>query len=161
MKYLHNLASVDKSKKKLNMQKNAKCILKRLYPVNLETEAENSSEINDIVEPANLNTNPSGNPMIDKLEECIRKSSTMASSKNLDSEFDTRNKEFELFELTGAKSKCMLLLEQALYNIPCTSVEAERPFSSAGLFITKLRSSLSKSSLDSLVFLKGHFKHLQ
>ena len=65
MKYLLSAASVDKSTKKLDMQKNAKCILERLYPVNLETEAENSSEINDIVEPANLNIILSENPMID------------------------------------------------------------------------------------------------
>ena len=47
------------------------------------------------------------------------------------------------------------------YKIPCTSVEAENAYSSAWLFITKLRSSLSDSSLDSLAFLKGHFKSLQ
>ena len=156
-KYLLDPAYVDKSTKRSEIQKNAKCLLKRLYPVT-EAEIENSSEINGFVEPANVNIIIAENPMIDELKECIRK--TTASRKYLENEFDTLNKDFKLFELTGTKSKNILLLEQALYSMPCTSVEAERAFSSAVLFITKLRSSLSDSSLDSLVFLEGHFKSL-
>ena len=37
-----------------------------------------------------------------------------------------------------------MLLEQCLYTIPPTSVEAERAFSAAGLFNTKLTSSFNK-----------------
>ena len=81
MKYLLNPASVDKSTNKFDMPNNAKCIHKRLNPVKLETEAENSSEIIDIVEPLILNIIISENPMIDELKECIRKISTTASSK--------------------------------------------------------------------------------
>ena len=68
-------------------------------------------------------------------------------------------KKFSLFEATGSKSSNLQLLEQSLYTIPPTSVEAERAFSAAGLFNSKLRPSLSDSSLDALVFLKGHFKN--
>ena len=66
-----------------------------------------------------------------------------------------------LFEITGTKSKNLRLLEESLYSIPPTSVEAERVFSAAGLFNTKLQSSLSNSSLDTLVFLKGQFKRIK
>lgn len=46
MKYLLNPVSVDKSTKKFDMQRNAKCILKRLYSKNLDTEAviQNNAE---------------------------------------------------------------------------------------------------------------------
>lgn len=97
MKYFLNPGSVDKSTKKFDVQKNAKRILKRLYPVNLETEAV----IQNNVEPANLNVILSENPLIDELKECIRKSSTTAASKNLESGFDSLNKEFKLFVQTG------------------------------------------------------------
>jgi len=42
--------------------------------------------------------------------------------------------------------------------IPPTFVEAERVFSAGGLFLTKLRSSMSDMTLDKLMFLKFFFK---
>ena len=46
---------------------------------------------------------------------------------------------------------------QAVYSylmtVPPTSVEAERAFSAAGLFVTKLRSRLGDNSIDTLCFL--------
>ena len=53
--------------------------------------------------------------------------------------FPSLNKEMAIFEATGNKSKYLNLVDQALRTIPPTSVEAERAFSVAGLFITKLR----------------------
>ena len=49
------------------------------------------------------------------------------------------------------------LLHKALRVVPPTSVEAERVFSAGGLFLTKLRSSMSDSTLDKLIFLKLFF----
>ena len=39
-------------------------------------------------------------------------------------------------------------------HVPPTSVEAERVFSAGGLFLTKLRSNMSDSILNKLIFLK-------
>ena len=100
--------------------------------------------------------------MLDELMESIRKSTT--SSKNnedIADNFNYLSKEMNPFEITGTKSKNLMLLEESLYSIPPTSVEAERAFSAAGLFNTNLRSSLSDSSLDTLVFLKGQFKRIE
>ena len=65
-----------------------------------------------------------------------------------------------LFEATGNKSKYLNLVDQALMTIPPTSVEEERAFSAAGIFITKLRARLSEKSIDSLMVLKYCFKSI-
>ena len=39
-------------------------------------------------------------------------------------------------------------------TIPPTSVEAERVFSAAGLYFTKLRTRMSDRTIDRLIFLK-------
>ena len=58
-----------------------------------------------------------------------------------------------LFEATGNKSKYLNLFDQALRTIPPTSVEAERAFPAAGLFVSKLRARISEKSIDSLIVL--------
>ena len=65
--------------------------------------------------------------------------------------------EMVLYEQGGLRG---LYLEQCykyLLTIPPTSVEAERAFSSAVAFATKVRSRLSDASLDTLVFLRAYF----
>ena len=46
-------------------------------------------------------------------------------------------------------------------TLPASSVEAERTFSAAGLFLPKIRSNLSDGSLDHLVFLWKYFQNKQ
>ena len=46
-------------------------------------------------------------------------------------------------------------LDRALRTIQPTSVEPERVFSSAGLFLTKLRTRTSDGTLDRMVFMKA------
>ena len=72
--------------------------------------------------------------------------------------FQNLQEEIRVFELTGSRSDNLTLLYQALLTIPPTSVESERAFSVAGLFVTKLRSSLGDKSIDQLCFLKAYFK---
>ena len=63
-----------------------------------------------------------------------------------------------LFRKTGTRLKHLTLLLDALDLISPTSDESERAFSSAGLFITKIRSRLSDDdTLDSSCFLKSYF----
>ncbi|GFS72472.1 uncharacterized protein TNCV_2116191 [Trichonephila clavipes] len=60
--------------------------------------------------------------------------------------------EMQLFDSTENPSPNIIKLCDALKTIPPTSVEAERAFSAAGLFITKLRTRLSDKSIDCLCF---------
>ena len=48
------------------------------------------------------------------------------------------------------------MLFKALMTIPASSVESERAFSAAGLFVSKLRTSLSDNSVDMLCFMRSH-----
>ena len=64
--------------------------------------------------------------------------------------------DFDHLRASGEKSSRLVMLEDALLSIPPTSVEAERAFSAAALFATKIRSSLSDSALDDLCYTKAH-----
>ena len=56
---------------------------------------------------------------------------------------------------------CFQKLYHALNTLPPTSVEAERTFSSAGLFITKLQTSLNYTSVDCLGFFLRKYLNLK
>ncbi|KAI6651306.1 hypothetical protein LOD99_5272 [Oopsacas minuta] len=133
MKYLLNPASINNSIKKSDMLKTAKGILKRLHPIQAETNdiiEANTTQINNTTELSNLNLVPSKSLMLDELRKSTRKSTT---NKILEDDFHFLAKEFSLFESTCSKSSNLQLLEQSLYTIPPTSVEAKRAFSAAGL----------------------------
>lgn len=68
------------------------------------------------------------------------------------------SKEISIAEQGGNRGQFLELAYQFLLTVPPTSVEAERVFSAVGFFCTKLRSSLSDASLDSLCFLRFHLK---
>ena len=65
-------------------------------------------------------------------------------------------REMTILETTGQRPPCLDQIFKAVSTLPPTSVEAERAFSAAGLFVTKMRSSLSDNSLDTLCFLRHH-----
>ncbi|GFT67811.1 hypothetical protein TNCV_4517931 [Trichonephila clavipes] len=60
--------------------------------------------------------------------------------------------EMQLFDSTENPSPNIIKLCDALKTIPPASVEAERAFSAAGLFVTKLRTRRRRRE-------KGHLKH--
>ena len=66
-------------------------------------------------------------------------------------------REMALFEGSGGKQMGQKLtqLKEALATVPPTSVEVERLFSAAGLFVTKLRTLLSDEMVDDLCFLRA------
>ena len=70
---------------------------------------------------------------------------------------DTFAREIGLFIAGKKQTSELQLLHKALQVIPPTSVEAERVFSAGGLFLTKLRSRMSDTTLDKLMFLKFFF----
>ena len=70
-------------------------------------------------------------------------------------------KEIALFEASKSRPKNLDMIFNALKTIPPTSVEAERAFSSLGLFAIKIRSSLQDDTLDALIFLKQTIKNFE
>ena len=70
-------------------------------------------------------------------------------------------REFSIYETTGDKPSCLEKVFRAVSSMPPTSVEAERAFSAAGLFVTKMRSRLSDRSIDVLCFLRNYLLKLQ
>ena len=69
-------------------------------------------------------------------------------------------KELALFYATGKRPSMLETLYNALKSIPPSSVEAERCFSAAGLFVTKIRTSLRDDTLDTLCFLRAALKKM-
>ena len=65
-------------------------------------------------------------------------------------------KDFDAYNATGEKTRRLRQLEEALLSISPTSVEAERAFSSAGNFVTKIRSRLSDDTIDDLCYGRSH-----
>ena len=62
-----------------------------------------------------------------QLEDSIKLLTSLVIHHKQDVGFPSLNKEMDLFEATGNKSKYLNLVDQVLRTIPPTSVEAERP----------------------------------
>jgi len=71
---------------------------------------------------------------------------------------DSFQKELNLYDSGGPETENIKLLRSAINNIQASSSEAERTFSICGKFCTKIRSRLSDSTLNMLVYLKNIFK---
>ena len=59
--------------------------------------------------------------------------------------------ELAIFENTGERPAILEKVFCAIKTLPPTSVEAERAFSAAGMFVTKLRSRLSEKTINALI----------
>ncbi|GFS80610.1 uncharacterized protein TNCV_3870311 [Trichonephila clavipes] len=97
----------------------------------------------------------------EKLEKAIYSKTKVlyCSTKKSTSFNKIMKQEMQLFDSTKNPSPNIIKLCDALKTIPPTSVETERAFSAAGLFITKLRTRLSDKSINCLRFLKSYFKN--
>jgi hypothetical protein len=127
-------------------------MLSRLFPTNSEDQ-ENKSHVSFETENKSKNNQIS---LQDELEEAIQHSSKKQRHNSHD-EFRAISKEMLVFEATGKRTSNLDLLFHAFETIPPTSVESERAFSAAGLFVTKIRSRMSDDLLDTLCFLKAYF----
>ena len=95
--------------------------------------------------------------LAEKLEAAIQTQSTSTvASANISKHLE---KELRVFEATGERTTNITNLLNSLKSIPPTSVESERDFPAAGLFISKIRSRLSDKSVDFLCFLRYFFKN--
>ena len=65
-------------------------------------------------------------------------------------------KEMAVLESTLKRPSMLESIFNALNTVTPSSIEAERSFSAAGLFVTKLRTSLKDDTVDTLCFLRSH-----
>ena len=79
----------------------------------------------------------------------IEQVETIPLRKEITGDFDV-NTEFKSLELSLKRTENLEKLYNALLSVQPTSVESERVFSAAGLYLTKMRSSLSKNSIKSM-----------
>ena len=79
---------------------------------------------------------------------------SLASDKKL---LNAIKSEMALFDSSGKRGAFLQAVYSYLLTVPPTSVEAERAFSAAGLFVTKLRSRLGDQSIDTLCFLRAFY----
>jgi hypothetical protein len=89
---------------------------------------------------------------------CCKKNCLKEYGKELTLLLDTKTrcalmhikKEMTFYEATNECPKVLKRLKHCLESLPPSSVEAERCFSAAGLFTTKLRSNLNDEMIDNL-----------
>ena len=67
-------------------------------------------------------------------------------------------KEFEVYEESHQRTNNLERLWHALNSIQPTSVESERAFSAAGLYLTKLRTRLLPSTINALCVIGAYLK---
>jgi hypothetical protein len=65
--------------------------------------------------------------------------------------------EVAFFNSSGTRGRCLQTVYSYLLTIPPTLVKAERAFSAAGIFNTKLRSRLMDRLIDTLCFLRAFY----
>ena len=131
----------------------------RLYPSeDVETQTEERGE--DDILPSSAVINESNDPMLQRYltEVAINsKKPNLISSSTVD-----LAKDLKLYEATGKRSERLEQLYRSFCTIKATSVASERAaFSSAGYFLTKIRSRLSPKTLDVLCFLKSYFSSIE
>lgn len=100
-------------------------------------------------------------PLKKQLEMAVKKQMLNQNSTSIETapDFDSLIKiEMALYENGGSRGKYLSMAFNNLISIPPTSVESERAFSSSGYLCNHLRSRLSDKSLDTLLFLRSHYK---
>lgn len=130
----------------------AKKMLSRLFDVAEDESSSSQSEPED-----ELLLSTSNQSLAQKLEAAIKTVQTDKVTPVKENKGQHLAKEFDVFESTGQRTTNITLLLDALKTVPPTSVESERAFSAAGLFVTKLRTRLSDRSVDRLCLLKSYY----
>ncbi len=97
--------------------------------------------------------------LVEKLDSAIKKQVTSCQHSTTSTSARSLSKEFDMFNLTGEKTANLHNLLEWLESVPPTSVESERAFSAAGLFVTRLRTRLSDRSVNCLCFLRSFYKN--
>ena len=124
-------------------------ICQRLFRTEASSEVDPQEDVVEMTEP------PKKMSRAAALDEIL---ATSPRSKASNNSFDVIKKEIAVLKSTGKRPDLLEKVFNVLKSVPVSSVEAERAFSAAGLFVTKLRSSLEDRTIDSLCFLRSHLR---
>ena len=121
-----------------------------------DEEKDDLNEVKDEEEPMPPPMKKSRAERLDELLNNGKKREKVQPSHNI---LNLIKKEMGVYETSeyGDLGNTLTKLRGALATIVPTSVEAERAFSAAGLFVTKLRTRMSDTMIDCLCFLRAHF----
>lgn len=120
---------------------------------------ESKDDLNEVKDEEEPMPPPMKKSRAERLDELLnngKKREKVQPSHNI---LNLIKKEMGVYETSeyGDLGNTLTKLRGALATIVPTSVEAERAFSAAGLFVTKLRTSMSDTMIDCLCFLRAHF----
>ena len=148
---------------KLEITKFARDIYIRLFKPepSAEDEAESTENSTLAPEPAPPAEKKS---KLEELKNFLADTNSNSAPRRLETGAEVLQqikREMLVFETTGERPPHLEKLYRALVTLPPTSVEAERVFSAAGLFITKIRTKLSDATVDSLCFMRKYLLSLK
>ena len=120
---------------------------------------ESKDDLNEVKDEEEPMPPPMKKSRAERLDELLnngKKREKVQPSHNI---LNLIKKEMGVYETSeyGDLGNTLTKLRGALATIVPTSVEAERAFSAAGLFVTKLRTRMSDTMIDCLCFLRVHF----
>lgn len=132
-----------------------KCIATLARRLTNETSEVDSDTDTEIIESV---AEPSLEKMLQqKIQQSLQQSRS-TSLKKTSVQSGIRN-EMKYWDEGGSRGPLLENMYINLLCIPPTSVEAERAFSAAGAFSTKIRSRLGDMTLDNLCMLRSFFKN--
>lgn len=167
-KYESDIDSILSLPSKTVLQATAKKLFSKLFVEDVAGTSADIEELDCICINVGAGTSVMTDPNISTTSELTLHQKLDAAITNVsrseipeDVSYDVKNitKEMVIFEATKKRTNNLEKLYNALMTIPPTSIESERAFSAAGLFVTKIRSKLSDGAIDNLCFLKNYYKN--
>ena len=140
--------------KKRELAKVAKDVFSQLFPCQLiDNSAENLENVLKLItkEPSTKKSKT------EELNDILCHTEDQHLDRFQENMLNHIKKEMTFYEATRECPKILKIIKSCLNSLPPFSVEVERCFSAAGLFISKLRSSLSDEMFDCLIFARSYF----
>jgi len=150
LQYLHN--PLERTMKKSEVK--GFC-LKLLTRLGFQYSTSNN---NDSSECSEADVSSKVSAVACRLQEAIASSLNIKSLAKPKDLLSIISHELTVAEQSGKRGHFLNIVYECLLTISPTSVEAERVFSSAGYLCTKIRSSLSDLTLDSLCFIRSNLR---
>ena len=138
--------------KKRELAKVAKDVFSRLFPCELIDSNSTENLENDIAKEPSTKKSKT-----EELNDILYQTEDQHLDRFQENILNHIKKEMTFYEATRECPKILKIVKSCLNSLPPSSVEAERCFSAAGLFISKLRSSLSDEIFDCLIFARSYF----
>lgn len=157
LKFLQNPSSSKENKwfsysSKAAILECAKELMQRLFPT--EQQSNSDGETDEIMYNG-AEFGPASASVADELNVAIAKANVMPIKSD---NFNSLSKEFQIYEVTGIRSRNLDFLYLALLTVKPTSTESERVFSTSRIVMSRLRTRMRDESINAIVFLKTFFQ---